>query len=326
MKKYIALIFTLFFGVCFLASGQNNLGKSDDAGRIALNIFIPDQAEATPDIAASLLRDRISQMLTNYSLSGSDEGGRFIVVPVVSVLGKEVTATVPAMTVISLQTSLYIGDGYQGIKFSTTSLMSKGVGQNETKAYIDAIRKMKVNDLSIQSFIENGKKKIIEYYNSICDFNIKKANTLAGQNNFDEAMYLLTSVPEVAKACYDKSMDAVSPIFKKAIDFRCSQSLAKAKSIWSASQDLVAANLVAEELANIDPNASCVGEVNQFIAVVNKRVLDLDKRGWNFMLKQQQDAVDTRKAEIRAARDIGVAYGNNQPKTVYNTAVIRTWW
>ena len=126
MKKYIALTFTLFFSVWFLASGQNNLGKSDDAGRIALNIFIPDQAEAMPDIAASLLRDRITQMLTNYSLSGSDEGGRFIVVPVVSVLGKEVTATAPAMTVISLQTSLYIGDGYQGIKFSTTSLMSKG--------------------------------------------------------------------------------------------------------------------------------------------------------------------------------------------------------
>jgi hypothetical protein len=265
-------------------------------------------------------------MLTNYSLSGSDDGGRFIVAPVVSVLGKEVTATTPAMTVVSLQISLYIGDGYQGIKFATTSLMTKGVGPNETKSYIDAIRKLKVNDPSIQQFIDNGKMKIIEYYNSMCDFNIKKANTLAAQNNYDEALYMLTGVPEVAKVCFDKSMDAVATIFKKAIDFKCAQSLSKAKSLWSASQDVAGANAVAEELSNIIPGASCIPEVNKFIAVVSKRVQELDKREWNFKLKQQQDGVDIRKAEIRAARDIGVAYGNNQPRTVYNTTLIRTWW
>lgn len=326
MKKHIILVLAITFITCFFAEAQNNLGKSDDAARISLNLYIPEQVEAIPDAANSLLRDRITQMLTNYSLSGSDDGGRFIVVPVVSVLGKEVTATAPAMTVVSLQVSLYIGDGFQGVKFATTSLLSKGVGQNENKAYTDAIRKLKVNDPSIQQFVEKGKNKIIEYYNSMCDFNIKKAITLVEQNNFEEALYLLTSVPEVAKACYDKSMDAVGPIYKKAIDFKCAQRLTKAKSIWTASQDLAAASAVAEELSNIVPGASCVQEVNKFIALVSKRVLELDKREWNFKLKQQQDAVDIRKAEIRAARDIGVAYGNNQPRTVYNTTLIRTWW
>jgi hypothetical protein len=55
-----------------------------------------------------------------------------------------------------------------------------------------------------------------------------------------------------------------------------------------------------------------------------KRVKELDQREWNFKLKQQQDDVDITKATINAVRDIGVAYGNGQPKTiVYNT---RGWW
>jgi len=326
MTQKLVLSFILISFFSSVVFGQNNLGKSDDAARIALNVYIPEQAESVPAIAESLYRDKISQMLTNYSLSGSNDNGRFIVVPVLSVLGKEVTATAPAMTVLSIQTTLYIGDGYEGIKFSTISLASKGVGQNETKAYIDAIKKIKVVDPAIQNFIETGKRKILEYYNSNCDFTIKRATTLAGQNNFDEAIFTLTNVPEVAKACFDKSMEAVLPIFKKAIDYKCSQSLARAKNIWSAGQDLAAANEVANQLANIDPSASCFSEANKFASIVAKRVLELDKREWNFKLKQQQDEVDIRKATIKAARDIGVAYGNNQPKTVYNTTLIRGWW
>jgi hypothetical protein len=42
--------------------------------------------------------------------------------------------------------------------------------------------------------------------------------------------------------------------------------------------------------------------------------------------KVQQDETDIRKRAISAARDVGVAYGNNQPKVVYNTRVIRSWY
>jgi hypothetical protein len=42
-------------------------------------------------------------------------------------------------------------------------------------------------------------------------------------------------------------------------------------------------------------------------------------------LKEQKDSVDIEKATIKAARDIGVAYGENQPDVVYETAVY-LWW
>lgn len=41
------------------------------------------------------------------------------------------------------------------------------------------------------------------------------------------------------------------------------------------------------------------------------------------MPKSQQDEVDIQKSNIKAMRDIGVAFGENQQPITYN---IRTWW
>jgi hypothetical protein len=118
-------------------------------------------------------------------------------------------------------------------------------------------------------------------------------------------------------------MDAVIPIYKKQIDKQCLSALSRAKSIWAAGQNMDAATQVGEVLATISPNASCFPDAQKFVDVVGKRVYQLDQREWSFMLKVQQDGVDIQKATIRAARDIGVAYGNHQQPVVYN---IRTWW
>ena len=324
--KRIALFAFCFSLLINFTKAQNSYSKSDDSQRISLGVYIPEQGEEIPEIAKPILSDKIDRVITANSISGSKGNQRFIVVPVVSVLGKEITSTSPALTVISLQTSLYIGDGIEGVKFSTISFSSKGVGQNETKAYIDAIKKINVSNPQIKSFIEDGKKKIIEYYNSRCDFNLERANALSNQNQFDQAIFLLSSVPEITKDCFDKSMQAIVPIFQKAIDLQCSRSLASAKSIWSSGQNIDAANSVADELRNVNPNSACFSEIQKLTDEISKRILDLDKREWGFKLKQQQDQVDINKAMINAARDIGVAYGNNQPDVVYNDRLIRSWW
>ena len=90
---------------------------------------------------------------------------------------------------------------------------------------------------SIQDFVENGKSKIIEYYNSKCDFIIKEAQMLVSQDQYDEAIFKLTSVPEVCKDCYDKCMDAVGPIYQKQIDKECKSKLMEATTAWNSSQD-----------------------------------------------------------------------------------------
>jgi hypothetical protein len=321
MKKIILSIVVSFYSL--LIYSQNNLGKSDDAGRVVLNTYIPNQIEGLTESAKTNLSNKLSQIATKAGMGGSASNPRFIITANVVVLTKDITPTAPPMHAYTLEITFYIGDGIEGTKFASTSLNLKGVGETETKAYNSALKNLNVNDKRYQTFIEEGKNKIIEYYNSKCDFIIKQAEMQTTKNDFDSAIATLTAIPEVCKDCYDKAMNAVGPIYKQQIDRQCKLDFAEAKNAWNVSLDATAAEQASVYLAKIDPNSSCYNDAQTFSNTIAKRINELDKREWNFKMKVQQDDVNLQKATIKAARDIGVAYGNNQPKVVYN---VRGWW
>ena len=321
MKK---ILLSLLMIIGYNAYSQNALGKSDDAARITLAAYVPQQIDKMPDAARSILANKLNQIVTQNGMGGAANNERFIITANVNVISKDLTATAPPMTALVLEVTLYIGDGFVGTKFSSTSISVKGVGESETKAYISALKGISPTNSNIQSFVGNGKSKIIEYYNSKCDFIIKEAQTLVSQNNFEEAIFKLTSVPEVCKECYDKCMDAVGPIYQKQIDRECKSKLMEANTAWNAAQDSYGVDTAGGILAQIDPNASCYKEALALSNKIAQRIKEIDQRDWKLQLKEQQDNVDIQKATIKAIRDIGVAYGNGQPKTVtYN---VRGWW
>jgi hypothetical protein len=320
MKKLIIIIVFIF---SFYSFAQNNLGKADDISRIVLNTYIPDQIEGLTPSAKKNLENKLSQIVTKAGMGGSAISPRFIITANVAVLTKDITPTAPPMHAYTLEITFYIGDGIEGTKFSSTSITLKGVGETETKAYLSALKNIKVNNPSYQTFINDGKNKIVEYYNSKCDFILKEAEMFANKDDFDSAISKLTSIPEVCKECFDKAMEAVAPVYKKQIDKQCKIVFNEAKNAWNQSQDSNGANDASNYLAQIDPNSSCYSEAQIFSNSIAKRIKELDQREWNFKLKQQQDNVDMKKASIRAARDIGVAYAKNRPKVVYN---IRGWY
>jgi hypothetical protein len=307
----------------FSTYAQNTAGKSDDVARITLASFVPQQIDKMPEAARSMLANKLSQIVTQSGMSGSAQNQRFILTANINVLSKDITPTAPPMQAFTLDISLYIGDGIDGTKFASFSTTVRGVGENETKAYISALKNLKTNDPNYQSFIGSGKNKIVEYYNSKCDFIIKEAQTLASQSQYDGAIDNLISVPEVCKGCYDKCMDAVVPIYKLQIDKACRVSLADAANSWNTNQDASGASAASEYLAQIDPGASCFKDAQALSNKIAKRILEIEKREWSFKMKEYQDDVEVRKATIKAARDIGVAYGKGQPKTVYR---VYGWW
>lgn len=322
MKKIYFFILTLSVLTLF---SQNKLASSDDAARISLTAYVPEQIEGLTAAAQSNLVNKLNQIASKNGMGGGSTNSRFIITANVVVQSKDITPTAPVMQVYGLEITLYIGDGVDGTLFSNTSVSLKGVGETETKAYFNALKNLKVDDPKYQTFIEKGKNKIIEYYNSKCDFILKEAEMLASQNQFDAAISKLVTIPEVCKDCYNKAMDAVAPIYQKQIDRQCKISLNDATNSWNTNQNSTGADQAASYLSNIDPNASCYKEAQALSDKIAKRMKEIDQREWNLKLKEQQDNVDITKARIKAARDIGVAYGNNQPKTI-TTYNIRGWW
>lgn len=318
MKKCIILVIA-----CLMASitfAQEQIQTMDDAARIALSAYM-DPSSSIPNNAKKTLKDRMQKIITKNGM-GSAKNTRFIMTANVRELNLEKSETAPVIYIYNLEVNLYIGDGIDGTLFSSCSLEVKAAGDSKDKAYMAALKKIKASDPQYQSFINEGKKKIVDYYTAKCDFIITQAQTKAKNQDFDAAIAELMQVPDVCKECYDKCMAAAQPIYQEKINQEGAKLLAEARGVWSAGQDVAAAEAAAAILAQVNPQSSAFAGAESLNAEMAKRVKELDKREWDFMLKQQQDEVDLEKASIKAIRDIGVAYGENQQPTTYNVV----WW
>lgn len=323
--KYILSLVIVFASM--LSNSQNSVGKSDDAARITLAAYVPKQIDQMPEAARSNLSNKLTQVVTQNGLGGKASNERFIITANINVISKEMTPTAPPMQAFVLEITLYIGDAKEGTKFSSVSIQTKGLGESETKAYIDALKKIKPADPAIQNFVEEGKVRIMEFYNSQCDFIITEAKSLSGQGKFDEALSKLASVPTVCKDCYQKLHGLIPGIYQQKIDSECKKILNEANGIWKSKQNLEGAEAASKVLKNIAPGSSCSADADKLVGEIAKRVYELDKREWDFKLQVYQDGVDMEKAVINAARDIGVAYANNQPDVIYNyETTILSWW
>ena len=317
--KILSISILLLLGGLF-SNAQNTEGKTDDLGRIVLNAYVSDQVEGLPASAKNALANKLNQITTKAGLGGSAFVPRFIITPNITVLSKDVTPTAPPMVALALDVTIYVGDGLDGTLFDSESMTLKGVGTNEAKAYMGAIKQIKGNNPNLQNLIKTGKTKIIQYYNDRCDYIIKEAQTLGSQNEYGAAILKLTSVPEVCKECFVKCMDAVEPYYVKQIERECKMKLQEAQGIWAANQDMASAERAGAILATVEPEASCFGEVKALSSEIASRVQKIDAREWKYVLKDQ-----TQESErISSYKAVGVAYGNGQPKTVsYN---VRGWF
>jgi hypothetical protein len=211
MKKiFTSLIIVGVLTGTNLLYAQNNEGKADDGSRIAITPKVSDQE--IPQGAKEMLINKMKQLCTLNGLAGDSENPFFVMDANVVVLSKELTPTAPPQHALNLQVNFTIADNLTGNVYSQTSVEVKGVGQNETKAYIQAIKNVDVKKGQYKAFVDKGKTKILEFYNSQCDMIIAKGQALNKQGNAAEALKVLYSVPPVCKECYDKCMEIASGI------------------------------------------------------------------------------------------------------------------
>ena len=269
MLYYMAPLMRLFFLSLFCslqatATAQNELGKSDDISRIALNPFVPEQIDGMPDAARENLKNKLGQIATANGIGGAAKNQRFIITANVSVLTKDITPTAPPMHALTLEVTIYVGDGREGTKFSSASKTVKGVGENENKAYIAALKNIQAKDAAFTDAIALGKTRIIEYYNSRCDLIIQQTQALAGQEKFDEAINELMSVPEVCKQCHEFAMEASISVFKAKAERDCQENMMRSRALIAQDKHDEAAAALSK---GILPSLPCF---NDAMALMNQ--------------------------------------------------------
>ena len=263
MKHKLLLFFITFIPSLTGIYSQNSIDTLSDFNRITLHSYIPPQVEGLTPIIESQLNNIINQIIVKNGFGSTSSKNRFIITPHIDILSKEITSTAPALHVYTLQVSLYIADGIEGTLFSTYSKTLKGVGQNETKAYISAINNLRNADSGYTEFLQLGKNKIIEYYTSKCQFILTEAQANAEKREFDQAIASLTAIPSVCKECYEKAQELSIEIFKKKLSFSCAQSLIQAQAAIAQDKWEDAAQFI----SLYTPDMDCYPEV---IKLLNK--------------------------------------------------------
>jgi len=339
MKK---IVFMLFLSVGLL-KGQVKL---DDFGRIVLNAYLPENIGLSAE-SQKLLLNKLNQIVVNNGIAGSEVNPRFIITAVVNIGTKDIIAGPPQMIAQNMDVTIFIGDAIKNSKFSSVTLSLKGVGTNENKSFIEAIKTINPKNKEVVACIEEGKRKIIEYYTTQCDFIIKDAQVLVKQQMYDEAIYQLSLVPDVCKECYFKCLDTLGSIYQKKIDADCKVKLNDAKMIWAAAQNPSGAEKAADILSDINPMSSCQSSVSSFIKSIDAKLKADEKARWEFKMKQYADKIAAQKEQVRIAeekdkrdaayqekqnvrtaevdkirinayREIAIEQARNQPKTVNN--------
>ena len=108
-------------------------------------------------------------------------------------------------------------------------------------------------------------------------------------------------------------------------NFPSSQARLEVKCAETALAVADGANEVAQYLNAISPYSSCYQDVEKLRKEVASKLNADELREWNFQSKQYEDSQAYKKSIVKACRDVGMAWANNQPKSIAKT-IIRGWW
>ena len=281
---------------------------------LPISVCALDNQEQFPEGAKAMIENKLTQLLTRNGIAGIDYLGQFVLTVTTTPLDKDVIPGPPAKISEKMEMNLYIVDAYAKTIFSSTSLTVRGLGETETKCYLNAISRMPVQSPQMSKFIDEGKQKIIDYYDHEGENLIQRAEFLAKQKKYDEALFYVALIPQQCKH-YKAALEAGIAIYQQHLDNECAINLSKARAAWASEQNANGAFAAGEYLEKILPDAGCYGDAMELYKEIKGKVLD----DWKFEMKQYQDGIDLESQRINAMREIGVAYGTHQPQQ--NTSI-----
>lgn len=301
MRRLLATI--AFLTMLLAASAQ------DAATAVGISVAMPQNCMLENN-TMTMLKSKLLGLATADGMSATDCGA-IAMVPEVTVSDEQIIESgMRNTTSVRLHISISVLNIFNGTVFSTIQADCKGEGYSGSEARRNAIRNMDLK--TCEAEFRNVKSKIVAYYNANTPAIITKANTLAAQQEYEEALAVLSSYPESLPG-YPQVSAAMVSIFKLAQTRHCSQLLQEARSAFANRDYATAASL----LAMIDATSSCAQEAKTLQNAI-KRDADIMYANEIKAESEQRKANErVAQATIKAARDVAVAYFKRQTRYVF---------
>ena len=283
---------------------------------VGASLVIPQESNLTPS-AAELFSSRVGQLTSDAGIMRID-GSNFVIVPKIVAISKNVLPGPPVKVSQEFEFTLYMVDLNNSNIYASHTFTLRGIGENESKSQIAALKQIKGNNEAVKTFMNDAKAKAVKYYDDNYAAIIKKAEGYAALKNYDQALFTLLSVPVCSKG-YDKAFEAAKNTYQAYIDEMCRINLANARTAWFSKQSAEGAEEAGRYLSQILPDAGCYQDAVKLYEEIKSRV-DEDLR---FEMKKYDDAVNLESKRIEAMKQIGVAYGKGQQPSTTNILGLR---
>lgn len=300
-------LFKYIFASLMLLSSGNVCGAECE---IPMCVIVDKGFANITTETVSVLETQLERLATQSGLDIGWKNSRFILTAKMDQIDRYVVDGAPTQIVNVFGVTFYIADVYNRKVFASTYVEVKGVGTNETKASLNAIRRINLQNGKVGTFMKESKSQIVEYYNKQLPTILKEVKVKSSMKNYEEALAMLAVIPSCCNG-YDMAMDEAKKIYLVYRDTYFLSQLNRAKALWASNPSASNSSVVTGILANIDPEARCYNEAMNFLGQVAKTVKeDVDYE----TKKKYEDAVELEKLRIQAITEIGRAYAANQPK------------
>lgn len=288
-------------------------------------LLMTENSETLIGSSETVLMGKIGDFTANAICQNDNCNSRFVIALKPIVNSREIIPSTPQRIKTEINLLIRIGDVVTGKVFESAAITLKGIGLSEEKAQISCFNMLDSYRDLITIMISNAQSQAESYYCSHCDEIINRCHSYAGRDEYEQAIYELISIPNVCKPCYERCQQEAVDVYKQHIDKVGQDLYARARAIWMEEQSVNAATRIASIMAQIDPHASIYPRVEELQNVITKKLNADEKREWELNLKKYEDSQKFKMNLVDAIRDIGVAWGNNQPQSVSRT-IIRTWF
>ena len=354
--RQIALILSLL--ICAITSAQSTSKEI-----IYISVLQPELTEI-PTEAKTQLETKLNQLLMQNGIASDDPNNRFVLTAKASVVTKDIVAGPPAKVSMRIDFTFIVGDAEENVKYESCTLSTIGVGINENKAFIAAIKNIKPQNRELISFLNAAKSKITAYYSDKCEQIKSDAAREASNRNYEKAIYMLLQIPNVC-SCADECQQLAVQYSVEKSNNDAAVLLNQAKSVWASSPNQHGASSAADIIAQIPANTTSQSEIDALLEEINKKLKADEKREWEFRMKQYNDRIEKQKREdrqrieqqradnayrsrqqianneyrrtqqaadnaarsqsIEALRQVGIEYAKNQPKSVTYQKNVILW-
>ena len=139
----------IYFALIILALSLPSFGQTtNDVGKIALSVVMPENVDGLDISQLSKLQTKISQIVTVSGLASSGYNNNFVVYPKFAIYESNIVeGGMQNITVVTAELSLFIKQVDNNIIFSTINKPLKGSGSTKELAIANAISKIATNSL-----------------------------------------------------------------------------------------------------------------------------------------------------------------------------------